>query len=393
VPDSPQIEPPKPLAPDLRQHWLLKEDVAFLNHGSFGACPIPVLNEQQKWRANIEAQPIEILGRKCEGLLEIQRILLGVHLRTLHLAFVTNATEGINAVLGSLKFLPGDELLTTNHVYNAVRKAMAHAAARHGATYREINIPLPLQSADQIADAVISSLGEKTRLLVIDHVTSPTALVFPVRKIAAACRDRRIDVLVDGAHAPGMIQDDIPTPRAAFYAGNLHKWICAPKGSAFLWVDPRRQAEIHPTVISHHYLSGFDKEFGWQGTRDISGLLSIGAAIHFFDQFGWDNVIRHNHQMATWAQQMLCSRWDTIPMTPLDGRLIGAMATLRLPLRFQHIDEPAREILQQRLYNEFKVEAPLILWDGHAYVRVSCQIYNRPEDYERLAEAIEKIAL
>ncbi len=373
----------------------MKEDVAFLNHGSFGACPIPVLNEQQKWRANIEAEPIELLGRRCEDLLQMAKCSVGMHLGMLYsdFGFVTNATEGINAVLQSLKFNPGEELLTTNHVYNAVRKAMHNAASRSGATYREINIPLPLQSSNQIFDSVIGALSDKTRLLVIDEVTSPTALVFPAQKIAVACRNRGVEVLIDGAHAPGMFDFSVPHQQAPFYAGNLHKWICAPKGSAFLWVNRKRQAEIHPAVISHHYQSGFEKEFGWQGTRDISGLLSIKKAIDFLDQFGWENVIRHNNQMATWAQQMICDRWGTVPMSPLDGRLIGAMATLRLPLRFQHIDEPTREILQQRLYDEFKVEAPLILWDGHAYVRVSCQIYNRPQDYERLAEAIEKITL
>ena len=394
MPDSTKSDPPKPLAPDLRQHWLLKEDVAFLNHGSFGACPIPVLNEQQRWRANIEARPIELLGRKCEMWLNVARLGVATSLGLpTNFGFVTNATEGINAVLQSLKFQPGDELLTTNHVYNAVRKAMQYVAGRSGATYREILIPLPLESAEHIERAVISALGEKTRLLVIDHVTSPTALVFPVEKIAHACRKRGIEVLVDGAHAPGMLKFHIPVLGAHFYSGNLHKWVCAPKGSAFLWVHKQRQPEIHPLIISHNFMSGFEKEFGWQGTRDISGLLSISAALDFFRQWGWPSVMRHNHELAIWAQQMLCSRWNTIPMTPLDGRLIGAMATLRLPLRFQHIDEPAREILQQRLYDEFKVEAPLILWDGHAYVRVSCQIYNRPEDYERLGEAIEKIAL
>jgi isopenicillin-N epimerase len=394
MPNSPQINPPKPLGENLQQHWLLKDDVAFLNHGSFGACPIPVLNEQQKWRANIEAQPIEILGRRCEGLLGSQRLWLSTHLGgTMDFGFVTNATEGINAVLQSLKFQPNDELLTTNHVYNAVRKAMEHAASRSGANYREIFVPLPVQSSDQIADAVTGALGEKTRLLVIDHVTSPTALVFPVHKIASACRKRNIELLVDGAHAPGMFKLDIPGIGASFYSGNLHKWMCAPKGCAFLWVAPKHRDHIHPLIISHHYMSGFEKEFGWQGTRDISGLLSIKKAIDFLEQFGWDNVMRHNHELATWAQQMLCARWDTIAMTPLDGSLIGAMATLRLPLRFQHIDLPTCEKLQQRLYNEFKVEAPLILWDNHAYVRVSCQIYNRPQDYERLAEAIERITL
>ncbi len=393
--NPPKIQPPKPLGENLKQHWLLKEDVAFLNHGSFGACPIPVLNEQQKWRANIEAQPIEILGRRCEVALQLQRTHIGPRLGMAHddFGFVTNATEGINAVLQSLKFTAGDELLTTNHVYNAVRKAMANTAAKSGASYREISIPLPIQNSNQIADAVINSLSDKTRLLVIDHVTSPTALVFPVQVISTECRRRGIDVLIDGAHAPGMLSLDVPRQDAPFYSGNLHKWICAPKGSAFLWVNRKRQPEIHPAVISHHYLSGFEKEFGWQGTRDLSGLLAIRSALEFFDQFGWPRVMRHNHELATWAQQMICQRWDTIPMTPFDGRLIGAMATLRLPLRFQHIDQTTCGMLQQRLYDEFKVEAPLILWDDHAYVRVSCQIYNTPEDYLRLAEAIERITL
>src|SRR5712671_5427456 len=340
VQESQQIQPPKPLAADLKQQWLLKEDVAFLNHGSFGACPIPVLNEQQKWRANIEAQPIEMLGRQCETLLQMERAGIALRLGLpVDFGFVTNATEGINAVLQSLRFRPGDELLTTNHVYNAVRKAMQYVAGPSGASYRETPIALPLQSTEQIADAVIDSLSDKTRLLVIDHVTSPTALVFPLQRIANACRERGIDVLVDGAHAPGMIKLDLVTLQVPFYSGNLHKWICAPKGSAFLWVDHTRDPEIHPLTISHHFMSGFDKEFGWQGTRDISGLLSIRSAFEFFEQFGWENVMRHNHDMAVWAQHMLCHRWNTIPMTPLDGRLIGAMATLRLPLRFQHIDE------------------------------------------------------
>jgi isopenicillin-N epimerase len=394
VHQSASITPPQSLGENLRQHWLLKEDVAFLNHGSFGACPIPVLNEQQKWRANLEAQPIELLGRQCELLILSAKVALWhLAMREQDFGFVTNATEGVNAVLQSLIFKPGDELLTTNHVYNAVRKAMQHVAARSGASYREVAIPLPLQSSDQIADAVISSLSPRTRLLLIDHVTSPTALIFPVQKISDVCQERGIDVIIDGAHAPGMMELNVPAQRASFYAGNLHKWVCAPKGCAFLWVHRQRQKDIHPLIISHHYQTSFEKEFGWQGTRDISGVLSIFEAIEFFDQFGWDNVMRHNHQLATWAQHMLCQRWNTIPMTPLDGSLIGAMATLRLPLRFQHIDQSACEKLQQRLYDEFKVEAPLILWDNHAYVRISCQIYNTPRDYERLGEAIEKIAI
>jgi isopenicillin-N epimerase len=166
--------------------------------------------------------------------------------------FVTNATEGINAVLRSLALQPGDELLTTNHVYHAVRQAMRLMARRAGATMRELEVPFPVQSAEQIQRTVINALSARTRLLVIDHITSPTALVFPMERIIAGCAAAGVDVLVDGAHAPGMVRLDVAKLGATYYAGNLHKWACAPKGSAFLWVTPDRKKEVHPTIVSHY---------------------------------------------------------------------------------------------------------------------------------------------
>jgi isopenicillin-N epimerase len=373
---------------------MLKSGVAFLNHGSFGATPRRVLAEQGEWRRRIEAEPIELLGRRCEALIDEAKAPIGrfLGMNSNDFGFVTNATEGINAVLRSLTFKPGDELTTTTHVYNAVRQAMKHVASRAGgiggAGYREIEIPLPVESPQQLADAVLNGLSERTRLLVIDHVTSPTALVFPVEQITAECAARGIDVIVDGAHVPGMLALDVPKIGAAYYAGNLHKWVCAPKGSAFLWVRPDKQSAVHPCIISHLLGEGFAREFSWQGTRDISNWLSVPKAIEFMGELGWERVRAHNHAMAVWAQRMLCERFGVEPISPLDGNMIGSMATVRLPGRLATMSEEVGKATQQRLYSEFQVEAPLVYWGGRWHVRVCCQVYNRPEEIDRLAEAI-----
>jgi isopenicillin-N epimerase len=385
---------PRPLREGMATEWMLQEGVSFLNHGSFGAVPRAVFDVQNQWRRRIEAEPIEILGRRWLDLLATAKAAIGqwLGMASSDFGMVTNATEGINAVLRSLPLGPGDELLTTNHVYNAVRQAMRHVAAQAGASYREIDIPLPATSADQIVQRVLSELSDRTRLLVIDHVTSPTALVFPIEPIAAGCERRNIDVLVDGAHAPGMLDLNVPNLGVAYYAGNLHKWACAPKGSAFLWVRPDRQHAIHPTIISHHLGQGFEREFDWQGTFDASAWLATPAAIDFMAGFGWDCVVRHNHDLAVSAHRMLCTRWKSEPISPLAGQLLGSMATMRLPGQLAQWTEDRLTLLQQRLYTEHRIEAPLIRWGNQAFVRVSCQVYNAAGDYQTLADVLEQLA-
>jgi isopenicillin-N epimerase len=382
-----------PLGSNLRTQWALGE-LTFLNHGSFGAVPRAVLAVQSDWRARIEADPIEIIGRRREGLLEGAKRPVGERfgMRPDDFGFVTNATEGVNAVLRSLDLRPGDELLTTNHVYHAVRQTMKLAARRVGATCREVQVPLPATSNQALADAVVGGLSDRTRLVVIDHVTSPTALVFPVGEIVRRCRARGVDVLIDGAHAPGMLPLDVTSLGAAYYAANLHKWCLCPKGTAFIWTSPAHQADVHPTVISHGLDSGYAKEFDWQGTRDLSAWLSAPAALAFLGEFGWDAVLAHNHAMAAWAHRMLVDRWHVEPVTPLDGSLLGSMATVRLPGRLATLDGAAMAALQQRLHDEYRVEVPLIDWPGGAMLRVSCQLYNTPADYERLGDVIAGLA-
>jgi isopenicillin-N epimerase len=389
-----QADPPKPIRPDIASEWMLDASIDFMNHGSFGARPRVVLEAQARRRAEFEARPIEWLDRRRNGLIEEAKRALGPFLGVApnDMGFVTNATGGINAVLRSLEIQRGEELLTTNHVYNAVRQTMRHVANRAGATYRELNIPLPVRSADQIIEAIEAALSRTTRILVVDHITSPTALVLPVQRIVESCARRNIDVLIDGAHAPGMLRLNVEAIGAAYYAANLHKWLSAPPGAAFLWVRPDKQAGVHPTTISHFLDEGFAKEFSWQGTRDISPWLCAADAWDYFNCLGWQRVMQHNHQLAVWAQSMLCHRWEVEPVTPVDGSMIGSMVTVLLPrqesLRKGFADHLA---LRDEFYGKHRLEVPVVDWDGRWWVRPCCQVYNRAEQYERLAEVVLQI--
>lgn len=374
--------------------WLLKPGVTFLNHGSFGAVPRVVFDAQTEWRRRIEAEPIELLARRREELTAGAKRAVGdfLGMRPEDFGFVSNATDGVNAVLRSMDLRAGDELLTTDHVYHAIRQAMRYVAGRAGATVREVPVPLPVESADQIANAVLGGLSPRTRLLVIDHVTSPTALVFPVERIIAGCAERGVEVLVDGAHAPGMLPLDVGRLGAAYYAGNLHKWVCAPKGIAFLWARPDLQANVHPLVISHFLSEGFAREFGWQGTRDYSAVWATPRAIEWLAGFGWEAVRAHNQELAIRAHQMLCEQWGVPPISPIDGRLLGSMAAMPLPPPLDRMTEEEGTALQQRLYSEFGLEVPLSFWNGKRWLtRVSCQLYNRWGDYERVGEVVGRM--
>jgi isopenicillin-N epimerase len=384
--------PPAPLGEGIAGLWQLDPSITFLNHGSFGATPRAVLEAQSRWRRHIETRPVELLHRRRDAMMAPAKAAVGglVGASPRDLAAVTNATGAVNAVLRSLPLREGQELLTTTHAYNAIRQALRYVARRSGAVLVEAPVPFPLHSPDRIVDAIAAALSERTRLVVVDHVTSPTAVVLPVRRIIELCADRGIDVLIDGAHAPGMVPLCIEELAPAWYAGNLHKWVCAPKGAAFLWARPDRQAEVHPTTISHHLDEGFEREFAWQGTRDITAFLAAANAIEFMEGLGWDRVRRHNHEMAVWAQQMLCARFGVDPATPADGSMLGSMATVPLPPALQ--GRGTAEDLQAQLYERHAIEVPVLDFGGSRWVRVSCQVYNGQEDYERLADVLQKIS-
>jgi len=388
--------PAAPFGNSVINQWGLDPTVVFLNHGSFGARPKSVIEAQHQRRLDYERQPLAWLDPERGGkpaIAKAKQALAGfIKTNPENTGFVTNATGAINSVLRSLTLEPGDELVTTNHVYGAVRQAMKYLAARAAGTYREIEVPLPLTSPAQVISMIESGLSDRTRLLMLDHVTSPTALVFPAKEIIALCRKRGIEIMVDGAHVPGMLHLDVESLAADYYTGNLHKWLSAPSGSAFLNVRPDRQTGIHPAVISHNLDFGLAEEFGWQGTMDITPWLCVEDALAYFAQFGHDRVMRHNHELATWAQAMLCERWEVEPLTPLDGSMIGSMATVRLPGEAPLKSKfPTSANLKEFLYANGRIELPIIDWDGHWHVRISSHMYNTPSQYELLAETVLKI--
>lgn len=392
--DSAPIDaPPPPVAAgDLAALFPWDRSYVFLNHGSFGSVPHEVRAVQDRWRAEIEARPIELLGRRIGELLQPAREAVAdfVGVARDRLGFVANATEGINAVLRSLVWAAGDEIVVIDHVYNAMRQSVRRLAAEFGVVLREVPIPLPVGGPDEVERAVLAALGPRTRMLLIDHITSPTALVVPVEQLVAAARARGIFTLVDGAHAPGAIALSVDRVGADAYTANLHKWCCAPKGCAFLAVRDGWQGRVHPLATSHPYGEGFVREFEWQGTRDMTPWLAAPAAIDFFGRYGWDRVRDHNHRLAVWTQRMLCERWGVEPLSPVDGSMLACMAAVPVPSEVER-RFPSVEALAARLYADWRIELPVIHWHGRWHVRVSCHVHTTPPMVETLADAVDRL--
>jgi isopenicillin-N epimerase len=379
------------------EHWGLDPDVLYLNHGTVGAVPLRVLATQRAIRDQIERQPSRFLLRELSAIavgvpLDVPRmraaaaeIAAFVGARGEDLAFVDNATTGCNAVLRSLPLGPGDEILVTDHGYGGIDRAVRHAARERGAVVRAVTLPYPPRDRAALAGAIEDALGPRTRLAVVDHVTSSSALVLPIERIVARCRARGVPVLVDGAHAPGMLPLDLPAIGADWYTGNLHKWAWSPRSAGFLWAPPERQAGLHPAVISWGLDQGFTAEFDWVGTRDPSPFLAAPVGLRLMAEWGVDAVRAHNHGLAWHAARHLAARWD-VPLE-LDEPMVGAMATVPLPARFGSSAEDAAR-LRDALLAEDRIEIQLHAWRERLWVRVSAQVYNAFEDIERLAEAV-----
>ena len=371
--------------------WCLDPAVAYLNHGSFGACPAAVLERQSALRLELEREPVEFLAVRLQGRLNMAREALAAFLgaEPADLAFVSNATSGVNAVLRSLEFRPGDELLTTSHTYAACRHALDYVAGRTGARVVVATIPFPIANDDAVVTPVLGLVSPRTRLALLDHVTSPTALVLPIARLVAELRARGVETLVDGAHAPGMVPLALGALGAAYYTGNAHKWLCAPKGAAFLHVRRDRQAGIHPLTISHGYGRGFQAEFDWTGTADPTAWLCVPDAIRYVGELlegGWPELLARNHALALAARDVLCEQLGTPPPAP--DHMLGSMASVPLPA-------PAPGSVAARLdcdalaawFRDRGVRTwlhprPLPL------VRVSAQLYNDLGQYRRLANLL-----
>jgi isopenicillin-N epimerase len=375
----------------IRDQFLLEDGIAFLNNGSYGAPPRVVYEAAEAFRRRCELQPIRFMQQELPGLLRESADALGrfLHIPSGELALVDNATSGVNAVLRDMMFAAGDELLTTNHVYNAVRQTMRHVASRCGATVVEADVPFPTKGDDEIVAAILARVSVRTKLLVVDHITSPTALIFPVARLAAEMRKRNIPILIDGAHAPGMIALDVPAIGADWYAGNCHKWLFAPKGCAFVWAAPAHRVQLHPTVISHGYGAGLAAEFDWVGTRDYSPWAALPTAIGFYESLGAELVRARNHALAVEAGQMLAATWRTEIGGP--PALLGNMATIRLPVQPPPTVDNAKAI-RRRLWDRHSVEAPIFAFGGQLWLRIAAQVFNEMDDYRRLA-AVDFTAL
>jgi isopenicillin-N epimerase len=370
--------------------WTLDPAVAYLNHGSFGACPIAVLAEQAELRAEMEREPFDFLKGALPGRLDAARNEVAAFLGAdaADLAFVPNATAGVNAVLRSLEFAPSDEILVTSHTYAACRKTVDFVARRSGARVVIAALPFPCPDEESVVEAVLRAASDRTRVALIDHVTSPTALVLPLRRLVGELAARGIDTLVDGAHAPGMVPIGLSELGAAYYTGNAHKWLCAPKGAAFLHVRRDRQAGVHPNVISHGYTAGFHAEFDWTGTLDPTPWLCIPAALRHIGGLlpgGWPEVMRANHELALRARDALLDRFAQRAPAP-DG-MIGSMAAIPLPL-----DAGAPGVDTEALHDWLRTRGIEAWLHPHPVplVRVSAQLYNHVDQFRHLAVLLEE---
>ncbi len=369
--------------------FLLRPDITFLNHGSFGACPRPVFETYQRWQRELEAEPVEFLSRELEGRLRGARQALAMYLHTEadNLVFIPNVTVGINIVARSIRLSEGDEVLGTDHEYGAAERCWRYICQQRSAWYRSQPIPMPLGDDEAVVDALWAGVTAKTRVILVSHISSPTALRFPVAAICQRAREAGIYTVIDGAHAPGQIDVNLNEVGADYYTGNCHKWMCAPKGSAFLFVRPDRQDEIQPLIVSWGYESlnpshsRFQDLFGWTGTMDPAAYLSVPAAIAFQAEHDWPSVRRAAHALAKAAQERILALLGISPIAP--ERAWSQMCAIPIPPC-----DPT--VLQQWLFREHRIEALALRWNDQHFLRLSVQAYNSPADIDHLIAALQR---
>lgn len=374
-----------------KEMFLLRPDMVFLNHGSFGACPRPVFEEYQRWQLEMERQPVEFLARRYDTLLYEARAVLGNYLNASpeDLVYISNATTGINIVARSLKFESGDEILGTDHEYGAIDRTWRFICHRTGARYINQPIALPVTSSAEFVEHFWKGVTPRTKIISLSHITSATALIFPVVAICRRAREAGILTIIDGAHAPGQIPVDLQQIGADFYSGNCHKWLCAPKGAAFLYARPEVQHLVEPLVVSWGWQNPeagahtFVDWLEWQGTRDYAAFLSVSAAIAFQEEHNWAKVREGCHALLTDYRQRINQLTGLEPICPDLQEWYAQMATIRMP-------ECDVAQLQKRLWETYRIEIPHILWNDQPFFRISVQAYNTPEDIEAFMEALKQ---
>jgi isopenicillin-N epimerase len=370
----------------VRHEWDLDPDFLTLNHGSYGATPRIVRAEQDRWRKRMEAQPTRFFFLELPDALReaAGRLASFLGAKAEDVAFVPNATTGCNAVLRSLRLQPGDEVLHISHIYSAVRNTIVHLTEQAGATVVVAEIPFPRPDAATILKNIEQAITNRTRIAVIDHITSPSGLVLPIADIIRVCHAAGVPILVDGAHGAGQVPLDLPALDPDWYVGTCHKWLSAPKGCGFLYARGDRRAELHPVTISHGYGQGFTAEFDWTGTTDPSAYLALPAAIEFFERLGGVALMARNKALIAEAAAMLASELRTeIGAVP---EMTGSMASVCLPF---HLESTRSEAVRvRRALQAFNVDSPVHPLAGGMWLRLSAYAYNEIGDYERLAKLL-----
>lgn len=381
---------PHPFPSEYTHLWALDPGAIYLNHGSFGACTRFILEKQQEYRNRLENQPMKFLVRELESLLDPAREKLAgfANADPGGLVFVRNATEGVYTVLRSLTFNPGDEILFSNHIYFACRKQLEYISETTGAILKEAWYDIPLSDPGEIVEAFLKEVTPRTRLALVDHITSATGLVQPAKQIVRELDLLGIDTLVDGAHALGSIPLDLKNLGAAYYTSNCHKWLCSPKTSAILYVREDRRSLIVPPLVSHagHKAEPFTERFFWPGTWDPSAVLCAADSIDYLGSIfpgGWPAIMKRNHDLAVEARRLILEELGVEPSCPEE--MLASMATYELPTNklsrpfsYKGIDE-----LQEEIYHEYNLELPIWSWSSppRRISRISVQLYNSLEQY------------
>ncbi len=373
---------------NLRDQFMLDADYVFLNHGSFGATPKPVFAAYQQWQLQLERQPVAFFMRHYDAALDQARARLAAYVNAplADLFLVQNATAGLNAVVRSLDLQPDDEILTTDHEYGALNNLWAYVCRRSGAKYVQQTLPLPFTDANAIVDALWQGVTPKTRVIFLSHITSATALIMPLQQICQRAREAGIMTIVDGAHAPGQMDLDLQALGADVYSGNCHKWLCAPKGSAFVTVRPDYQDQVVPLVVGWGWdAEAFTRRHHWQGTRDAAAMLAVPDAIDFLQAHDWGSVRARCHQLASETRARISALTGLAPLSDDAPQWFGQMVALPLPAGTDG------KALQERLYQDYKIEVPATHHNGQAHLRVSFQGYNSQADADALLNALQDL--
>jgi len=379
----------------LQQHFLLDPDIIFLNHGSFGACPRPVFETYQAWQRRLERQPVLFLGRQLDELLKDSRHALGkyVNVSADDLVYIHNATHGVNIVARSLHLEPGDEILTSDQEYGACDYTWEFVCTKTGARYVRQPLHMPVQSEGELLEQLWQGVTPCTKVIYLSHITSPTSLSLPVEAICKRAGEAGILTLIDGAHAPGQIPLDLQALGADFYSGNCHKWMLSPKGAGFLYAHPRVQPLVEPLVVSWGYHAASEESSGsrfidylqWTGTTDPAAALAAPAAIQFMTEYHWQDVRQQCHELLQDVMQRICNLTGLSPLYAPTSGFYHQMASIPLP---QAVD---LSVLKTRLYDESRIEVPVMEWQGRKFLRVSVQGYNTQEDMDALVNALKAL--